>query len=593
MNPPQTRPWRILRRCLTGLAVCVTLIGLFYTEENWRGKRDWDNCKRTLQAKGVDLNWADYIPAPVPDDQNVFGVPEMQKWFTGRGATELSKKLSYPAFPAGRDPRDTDYPNSSRTARLVVAELAIGLPEASAASSNGATVLHWGEERTRAEVGRLIKDAVGPVVMAPVGFNLTLRSPEEIRPAQILLQCQTAPTTNELLQLVPRPIANTTFPDSEKIQVEPNGDGSYKVTMLAPDTVAEYLKWSEGIEPEFALIRKALKRPAMRMNGEYSAPYEIPIPNFVTVRSIVQTLSAMAQCELLEGKPEEALRDLTLMHDLCRIMEGDRPMTLVAAMIDVAVNGLYAGTIADGLRWQGWREPQLAALDEQLKSINVLSPVKQSFDAERVADCHILETLSPAQVLELINSSNASCDAHSWKAREQSLLAKLIPRGWLYQVLVIGANPNPQSDFAGSLDPVRQIVFPNKAQAPSPQDDTTFSHWSPCNRLANYLATTAAPNLRKACQTTARNQTMVNQARIACALGRYHLAHDEYPETLNALVPQFIATIPHDVIGGQPPHYRRTADGTFILYSIGWDGRDNGGASRKTDAEGDWVWPES
>lgn len=86
---------------------------------------------------------------------------------------------------------------------------------------------------------------------------------------------------------------------------------------------------------------------------------------------------------------------------------------------------------------------------------------------------------------------------------------------------------------------------------------------------------------------------MVNQARIACALGRYHLAHDEYPETLNALVPQFIATIPHDVIGGQPPHYRRTADGTFILYSIGWDGRDNGGASRKTDAEGDWVWPES
>jgi hypothetical protein len=64
-------------------------------------------------------------------------------------------------------------------------------------------------------------------------------------------------------------------------------------------------------------------------------------------------------------------------------------------------------------------------------------------------------------------------------------------------------------------------------------------------------------------------------------------------------VPQFIATIPHDLIGGQPLHYRRTDDGKFLLYSIGWNEKDDGGQQKShrgypyTDdySKGDWVWP--
>ena len=33
-------------------------IALFYVEENWRGKRAWENCKRQLEAKGLVLNWS-------------------------------------------------------------------------------------------------------------------------------------------------------------------------------------------------------------------------------------------------------------------------------------------------------------------------------------------------------------------------------------------------------------------------------------------------------------------------------------------------------------------------------------------------------
>ena len=85
------------------------------------------------------------------------------------------------------------------------------------------------------------------------------------------------------------------------------------------------------------------------------------------------------------------------------------------------------------------------------------------------------------------------------------------------------------------------------------------------------------PGYSKALQVFVYNQNLADEAQIACALERYRLAHGEYPETLDALVPQFMETIPHDIIGGQPLHYRRTDDGKFLLYSVGWNETDDGG----------------
>ena len=46
--------------------------------------------------------------------------------------------------------------------------------------------------------------------------------------------------------------------------------------------------------------------------------------------------------------------------------------TLVEAMIDVAMTGLYTSIIQDGLRLQVWREPELAAIQHQLEQINFI-----------------------------------------------------------------------------------------------------------------------------------------------------------------------------------------------------------------------------
>jgi len=73
--PKSKLRWRLMRWGLIGAAVVVTLAAILVTEENWRGKRDWENYKREAGARGERFDLASVIPAAVPDEQNFFCAP--------------------------------------------------------------------------------------------------------------------------------------------------------------------------------------------------------------------------------------------------------------------------------------------------------------------------------------------------------------------------------------------------------------------------------------------------------------------------------------------------------------------------------------
>jgi hypothetical protein len=198
-------------------------------------------------------------------------------------------------------------------------------------------------------------------------------------------------------------------------------------------------------------------------------------------------------------------------------------------------------------------------------------------------------------------SKKTKAGAFGWLLKNPMyLFLNLAPRGWWYQNLANCAAYESKS--LDGFDLEHDTLSPRAFDEVTHNLNQFLDHKSPFNLMASV----AVPNIAKATLTLARNQTMVNEGQIACALERHRLAHGEYPETLDALVPQFIEQLPHDIIGGQPLHYRRTEDppsqssgaasGKFLLYSIGWNETDDGGqvALKKDGSEdrekGDWVW---
>jgi hypothetical protein len=99
-------------------------------------------------------------------------------------------------------------------------------------------------------------------------------------------------------------------------------------------------------------------------------------------------------------------------------------------------------------------------------------------------------------------------------------------------------------------------------------------------------------------------ETAKQVAISAIALKRYQLKHGYYPPDLDSLVPGFVPAVPLDPVDGQPLRYRHNADSTFLLYSVGENGQDDGGdpsLEKVVQSSNfywqnphalDWVWPQ-
>ena len=51
--------------------------------------------------------------------------------------------------------------------------------------------------------------------------------------------------------------------------------------------------------------------------------------------------------------------------------------------------------------------------------------------------------------------------------------------------------------------------------------------------------------------------TVNAQTRIACALERFRLTRNAFPESLSELTPEFLNTVPIEIVSGAPFQYRR------------------------------------
>jgi len=210
---------------------------------------------------------------------------------------------------------------------------------------------------------------------------------------------------------------------------------------------------------------------------------------------------------------------------------------------------------------------------------------------------YIRRTRKITPYLNLFN--NSSLSGSPW----WDFLCYLAPSGWFNQNKIRFSEFYLQKDLPAASAENRQFL-PKLAMEAEADLDASIAHPTPYNALKNVFLS----QLRKwftgkfiPTMKFAATQESVDLARVAIALERYRLAHGDYPDSLDVLAPQFIDKVPHDLIGGQPLKYRKTAN-NFVLYSIGWNEKDDGGVpvfaqdisrwiNGSQDLEnGDWVW---
>jgi hypothetical protein len=520
---------RNFKRFLFGVACFATLIALFYAEEDWRGKSEWQKFKRQWEAKGENFDRASVVPQPVPDDQNFAMSPV---WIA---ALKYSYEKSAKAWYGDRiyDDEVSNYfqllPMS--VSAVVGTNWAWRLPEPSG---------KWG--------------------------NWNVAHMTDLRPWQSFYR--NLEQTN--------PSADIVFPPGTQTP--------------AQDVLTALSKYDPLIER----LRQDSRLPDSRFPIQYDVdvgdqnPGAILLPHLSTIKPFAQVLELRAIAELQNGESEKALADINLMF---RLLDANRTEPfLISHLVRLAILQIALQPIYEGLANHQWSDSQLAELDSKLSNVDFVDDYKFSLRGEMVFfQVGILDYLRrhPEQI------GNVYSDTASSPPFMVRVVTDLIPGGWYYQNVLHSAQAM-EEHYLPDVDTNREILSPSLFRAADTTVQADTRHANPYNILEKMLL----PTFSAATLRFAYGQNAANLARVAIALERYRMAHGKYPDSLDPLEPQFITQLPHDIINGQPLHYQRTANGQFILYSVGWNENDDGGAVVMKKGEtpgvdykkGDWVW---
>ena len=340
------------------------------------------------------------------------------------------------------------------------------------------------------------------------------------------------------------------------------------------------------------LLIAASARPQARFWINYDDGFFMLFPHLARLKASSQYLSLHAVAALKAGDRETALEDIKLSFRLVEALRGEP--SLISFKVRIAMMQRALQLVWEGLADRQWTEAELSAIESELGKLDFLADYHLAMRGERAGGVWGVDFIRKVGISGLNEMSAPREDSGPFDLEQ--FLGKatswLVPAGWFDQNKLSLCRKYEKYLLPLVGGPDRRIV---SAAATKEADSALGRQGARPYDLFSGMLLSPSP-LGGFANDCAHAQSSVDLARVACALERYRLANGQFPNTLDALAPKFIAKLPQDISNGQPLKYRRTEDGQFVLYSVGLNESDDGGTvglkknGRADLNKGDLVW---
>jgi hypothetical protein len=354
------------------------------------------------------------------------------------------------------------------------------------------------------------------------------------------------------------------------------------------DPVRDTLLGLDHFAPQIQEWQQWQTRPQSRFPFPEKVGYDTMVAmHLTTPQQAAQVFSLKARAHLALGESAEAYR--AFRDGLQAYLALRNEPTLIAGLVRTSSLSLVSAAVGDGLMRQAWAEPELRQLEADLAAISLAKDFHDAMSSERGFVNSASNDLIDSSIIQRGQMTSESLAASaSFGNPVPSLspaICMLIPRR-IYRDNQLRQNQRID-ELLAQMSPARMQFDPDRDIPSAPGRGNALEE------LYYFLSHPSFSVFESIEKRYLRQEISLDHARLAIALERLRLTEGVFPDALSALVPEFFPVLPRDPFSGQEYRYQRTDSGTFLLYSVGENRRDDGGTvdSKRTEKfQADSIW---
>ena len=344
-----------------------------------------------------------------------------------------------------------------------------------------------------------------------------------------------------------------------------DGWKKFKIPSRGTNLTEAQVEWLRGIvqsnQPALKTFRKAATLTKSRYPVDLTPGFNALLPHLSKLKSIARLLQAEAIIAVADGDPKRAADAVKTMLAVGRSLANE-PL-LISQLVSYA-------TDASGFATMDYVIRRLALTDAQLADLT--AAFSRSEDPN---------SLYLALVGERATFVNAVKDPYAFLATTASPSASSSVSQSAQEMFfgVVRLTGFFERDFGFGVDALTTNIA--LAKLPDPARFASRTNWPAIEeriKQGRYiLSGLLLPALGKTVYRDTEDRAKARIAQTVLAIERYRLARaGRLPESLDALVPDYLATVLSDPFDGKPLRFKPRESG-YVVYSVGPDTMDDGG----------------
>jgi hypothetical protein len=374
--------------------------------------------------------------------------------------------------------------------------------------------------------------------------------------------------------------------------------------------------------PAIELLHQVLERPALDFQLDYKKGFALLLPHLAPMKHAAQKLEAAVVCDLHNRDTGAAGTNILTILGLVQRNAEEGP--LISHLVRIAMAAIAVAPTWELLQATNVTDAQLAALQKGWEQMDFLSDAQNVYLMERAWAMETIEKCRASHkgFEEIVGaysssgSSGGSASVWTWPPDLDALTEDsrnavgeaMWRSAWSYSdelhtlkvdQIILETLRLMQTNQSRFYKTNYDVMMTRLALLGSTNVGATFFR---ALKIPDFSEIFADLSFSGAVQKTIRMETGCRIVVTAVALKRFQIKHAKWPDTLDELVPEFLPSVTVDPNDGKQLKYHPNADGTFLLYSVGDDGVDDGGdpTPAKTTTSStwywqrgrDWVWPQ-